>query len=93
MTCEGGRETAGEWTPPAPLNAQGGASDGDGHVTIRRTLAAARPDAFLPNLATSVNNLALRLGELGRREEALTASEEATDIRRRLGNGNGGGAA
>ncbi len=33
----------------------------------------ARPDAFLPDLAQSLNNLGERLKELDRREEALTA--------------------
>ena len=35
-------------------------------------------------LATSLNNLSLRLADLGRREEALTAIEEAVTIRRQL---------
>lgn len=34
-----------------------------------RRLAEQRPDAYLPNLASSLNNLSNRLGELGRREE------------------------
>ena len=34
-------------------------------VTIRRELAAARPDAFRPDLAVSLNNLSVRLGEPG----------------------------
>jgi len=38
----------------------------------------------LPDLATSLNNLSNRLGELGRREQALAAIEEAVAIRRRL---------
>jgi hypothetical protein len=53
-------------------------------VSIRRELAAARPEAFLPKLATSLNNLSVRLAELGRREPALTAIEEAVSIRREL---------
>jgi tetratricopeptide (TPR) repeat protein len=36
-----------------------------------RALAEARPEAFTPNLAGSLNNLANRLSELGRQEEAL----------------------
>ena len=51
---------------------------------IYRRLAAARPDAFLPDLAMSLNNLGGRLSELGRREDALAAAQEATDIYRRL---------
>jgi hypothetical protein len=43
-----------------------------------------RPDAFLPDLATSLNNLSVRLGRLGRREDALAAIEEAVTAYRRL---------
>ncbi len=53
-------------------------------VDIRRRLAAARPDAFLPDLASSLNNLGNRLSELGRREQALANAQEATDTYRRL---------
>ncbi|MET8858353.1 tetratricopeptide repeat protein, partial [Streptomyces sp. NPDC004579] len=53
-------------------------------VDHHRALTAARPDAFLPDLATSLNNLSVRLGELGRREDALTAIEEAVTVRREL---------
>ena len=42
----------------------------------------ATPDAFLPNLAMSLNNQSNRLAELGRREEALAAIELAVTIRR-----------
>jgi tetratricopeptide (TPR) repeat protein len=35
-------------------------------------------------LSASLSNLGVRLGDLGRREEALAASQEAVDIRRRL---------
>jgi hypothetical protein len=47
-------------------------------------LAEARPDAFLPNLASSLNNLSVDLGDLGRREEGLTAITEAVGVYRRL---------
>jgi tetratricopeptide (TPR) repeat protein len=50
----------------------------------RTILAETRPDALLPDLAASLNNLGLMLSNLGRREEALYASQEAADIRRRL---------
>jgi len=53
-------------------------------VTAYRELARARPDAFLPNLAASLNNQSLGLSELGRREDALDAIEEAVTIRREL---------
>ena len=53
-------------------------------VDIYRRLAELRPDAFLPNLATSLNNTGAMLSNLGRREDALAASQEAVDIYRRL---------
>jgi tetratricopeptide (TPR) repeat protein len=53
-------------------------------LIIRRQLAAARPAAFLPDLASSLNNQSLRLADLGRREEALAAIEEAVTIYRQL---------
>ena len=53
-------------------------------MKIRRRLAEERPDAFLPDLATSLNNQSARLSDLGRREDALAAIEEAVKIRRRL---------
>ena len=40
---------------------------------IYRRLAEARPDAFLPNLAGSLNNLGGDLSRIGRREEAFAA--------------------
>jgi tetratricopeptide (TPR) repeat protein len=49
-----------------------------------RELAAARPDAFRPDLAASLNNLSLRLADAGRREQALAAIQEAVTIRREL---------
>jgi tetratricopeptide (TPR) repeat protein len=53
-------------------------------AAIRRELAAARPDAFRPDLAMALNNLSACLGDLGRREEALAASQEAAAIYRQL---------
>ncbi len=49
-----------------------------------RALAAANPDAFTPILAASLNNLAVRLSALGRREAALAVAEEAVQLRRAL---------
>jgi tetratricopeptide (TPR) repeat protein len=49
-------------------------------VDIRRRLAAARPDAFLPDLAMSLNNLGARLSGLGRRDEAVAAAQEAVAV-------------
>jgi hypothetical protein len=53
-------------------------------VQVYRELAAARPDAFLPDLAMSLNNLSNRLSGLGRREDALAASTEAVQVYREL---------
>ena len=53
-------------------------------MTLYRELAAARPDAFRPDLARSLNSLAARLADLGRREDALAAIEEAARIYREL---------
>jgi len=49
-------------------------------VAIHRDLAASRPDAVRPNLASSLNNLSKRLNDLGRREEGLAACEEAVRL-------------
>ncbi|MFY1585413.1 tetratricopeptide repeat protein [Micromonospora sp. WMMD734] len=57
-------------------------------VRIYRRLAEANPDAYLPNLATSLNNLGVRLSQLGRREQALAPAEEAVRIYRRLAEAN-----
>ena len=51
---------------------------------LYRALAAQRPDAFRPDLAMSLSNLAAMLSELGNREAALSAAREAVDIRRAL---------
>jgi tetratricopeptide (TPR) repeat protein len=53
-------------------------------VTTYRQLADARPDAFLPDLAASLNNQSGCLSELGRREEALAAIGEAVTTYRQL---------
>jgi len=53
-------------------------------VTTYRALAQARPDAFGPNLAASLNTQSVFLAELGRREEALAAIEEAVTTYRAL---------
>ena len=57
-----------------------------GFVTIGRELGriSVRQDAFVRYLAGSLNNMANRLLELGRWEEALAAIEEAVTIRRKL---------
>jgi hypothetical protein len=45
-------------------------------AAVRRVLAEARPDAFLPDLAASLNSQSVFLSNLGRTAEALTAIEE-----------------
>jgi tetratricopeptide (TPR) repeat protein len=57
-------------------------------VKIYRQLAQQNPQAFLPYLATSLNNLGAMLSALGRREEALKATQESVDIRRKLAKQN-----
>ena len=53
-------------------------------VTLCRGLAAQSPDAFNPDLAMSLNNLANRLSELGEREKALVAVQQAVTLYRGL---------
>ena len=53
-------------------------------VSLYRDLAAARSDAFTPDLAGSLNTVANRLSALGRREDALAAAEEAVSLYRDL---------
>lgn len=50
-------------------------------MKLYRELAASRPDAFRPDLASSLYNLSARLGDLGRREEELAAAKEAVGER------------
>ena len=53
-------------------------------VDFHRGLAAAGREAFTPDLAAALNNLAGRLADVGRREDALAAIEEAVALRREL---------
>jgi tetratricopeptide (TPR) repeat protein len=58
-------------------------------VGIYRELAAQRADALLDasalaDLATALTNASVRLGDAGRREDALAASEESVEILRQL---------
>ena len=53
-------------------------------VAHYRQLAATNPAAYLPNLATSLNNLSLWQSETGNRAEALASITEAVAIRREL---------
>ena len=49
-----------------------------------RELAAANPDRYRPDLATSLDNLGGRLLRAGRPADALPATEEAVAIHREL---------
>ncbi|MEV0619341.1 tetratricopeptide repeat protein, partial [Nonomuraea sp. NPDC050404] len=53
-------------------------------VAILRELAAAYPDRYRPDLATSLTNLGNRFLELGRPADALPVAEEAVAILREL---------
>ena len=48
-------------------------------VDLYRDLARARPEAFTPKLAASLNNLAAKLSDLGQQEAAVAAAKEAAD--------------
>ncbi len=59
-------------------------ADWERAIGLYRKLVKDDPDTFLPDLATSLSNLGIRLSDLGRREEALEAAKEAVEIRRHL---------
>ncbi|WP_026129362.1 tetratricopeptide repeat protein, partial [Nocardiopsis prasina] len=53
-------------------------------ISALREIAERYPQTFLPGLAGSLHNLAIRLSEEGQREEALAPSQESVNIRRTL---------
>ncbi|MFE2057998.1 tetratricopeptide repeat protein [Streptomyces sp. NPDC059446] len=53
-----------------------------------RRLAVENPSAHEPDLAASLTKLSVDLSDVGRRDEALDAAEEAVSIRRRLAAGD-----
>ena len=53
-------------------------------VELYRALAEASPQAYMPDLAMSLNNLANRLSAVGERNEALEAAREAVELYRAL---------
>ena len=57
-------------------------------VEIYRRLAMANAAAYEPDLALSLNNLAIHVAETGDREGALAPAREAVEIRRRLAKAN-----
>ncbi|GAA4253693.1 P-loop NTPase [Dactylosporangium darangshiense] len=57
-------------------------------VDLHRQLADANPDAFLPDLATSLHNLSNAQSDVGDRAAALTSITEAVELHRRLADAN-----
>ena len=57
-------------------------------IKLYRRQVRQNPEAFLPDLAMSLNNLGAMLSDLGRREEALEATEEAVGLYRGLAEAN-----
>ena len=55
---------------------------------ILRPLADADSDAYLPDLAVSLNNLGVRLAATGQRQAAVAPAQEAVTIRRQLAQAN-----
>ena len=53
-------------------------------LELYRALAEKHPEAFLPDVATALNNLGNQLSELGDRQAALEHTQEALQIRRAL---------
>ena len=55
----------------------------------RRPRQIAQGDAaFLPDLASALNNLGIRYSEVGRRQDALAPTEEAVQLHRELAAAN-----
>jgi tetratricopeptide (TPR) repeat protein len=53
-------------------------------VALLRGRSESATDFFTPDLARSLNNMSIRFSDMGRREEALEAIEEATKLYREL---------
>lgn len=53
-------------------------------MELRRLLASDDPEVFLPDLADSLNNLGVHLGQAGCQEEGWQATSEALSIFRAL---------
>jgi hypothetical protein len=64
------------------------AAGGPAGVAALRRLAEANPDAYLPDLAMSLNNLANQLAEIGQRQAALAPAQEAAELYRALAEAN-----
>ena len=61
---------------------------GERGIAALRELVNRDSEAFLPDLARSLNNLGIRYSEVGRRQEAVAPAEEAVRIRRELAETN-----
>jgi hypothetical protein len=59
-------------------------------TNILRALARDSPDVYLPNLATSLNNLGIRLAAAGQPQAALAPTQEAVDTYHELAKANPG---
>jgi Tetratricopeptide repeat len=57
-------------------------------LTETRRLVGTDETTYLPDLASSLNHVSVRLGALGRRQDGLAAIEEAVTIHRRLAETN-----
>ena len=57
-------------------------------IRLAQQLATDNPAAYEPDLAMSIHNLAIRLGETGERAGALVAGREAVEIYKRLAQAN-----
>jgi tetratricopeptide (TPR) repeat protein len=64
------------------------ADGGPAGIAALRELVEVDPDAFLPDLASALNNLGIRYSEVGRRQDALAPTEEAVEIYRALAQDN-----
>jgi tetratricopeptide (TPR) repeat protein len=73
---------------PEPVLLRTHAAIADRNVALYRALAAGNPAAHQANLAGALNNLGAWLGDLGRYQEALAATEEAVALSRALAAGN-----
>lgn len=68
------------WRPPW--------STAEAAVVLHRRLAEVAPDAYLPDLATSLTSVGSSLFAMGRREQAIAPAQEIVAIRRRLAGTN-----
>jgi tetratricopeptide (TPR) repeat protein len=64
------------------------ADAGERGIASLRELVNLDAEAFLPDLASALNNLGIRYSEVGKRQEAVAPTEEAVRIRRELAERN-----